>query len=56
VGYKWAFGDASGLAWATSSKATHQYTQKGRYVITLTVVDGAGLQASASVTKDVKVQ
>jgi subtilisin family serine protease len=55
VGYKFDFGDASTLAWATSSKTTHTYTKRAKYVITLTVVDDGGLEASVSVTKDVHV-
>lgn len=53
VGFKWNFGDASTLAWATTSKTTHTYTKRGNYAITLTVVDDGGLEASVS--KTVKV-
>jgi len=55
AGYKWNFGDASALAWATSSKATHTYDKRAKYIITLTVVDDIGQEASLSKTVDVHV-
>jgi PKD repeat protein len=55
AGFKWNFGDASTLSWATTSKTTHQYTRRAKYVVTLTVVDDQGTEASVSRTLDVKV-
>jgi len=55
VGYKWNYGDASALAWLTTSKTTHSYSKRAKYVITLTVVDDGGQEASLSKTVDVHV-
>ena len=56
TGYKWGFGDASAQSWASNAKTTHQYTKKGNYTITLTVVDAGSLEGSTSKTQNVKVQ
>ena len=55
VGYKWNYGDASALAWLTSSTTTHSYNKRAKYVITLTVVDDSGQESSLSKTVDVHV-
>ena len=43
----WNFGDG---ATATGTQATHTYSQPGNYTVTLTAVDGAGNQSSATET------
>jgi len=55
AGYKWNFGDASAMAWITSAKTSHSYTKRAKYVVTLTVVDDKGTEASVTKTLDVHV-
>jgi len=55
VGYKWNYGDASAQSWLTSTTTSHSYNKRAKYVITLTVVDNGGQEASLSKTVDVHV-
>ncbi len=50
VRYEWNFGDNTGIVGFASSTADHTYTAKGTYIITLTVTDTFGRQASTSRT------
>jgi subtilisin family serine protease len=54
VNYSWSFGD--GMTASTGSYATHQYTQKGNYSVTvsLTVSDAAGLKNTSYKTVSIK--
>ena len=53
--YQWAFGDGTSSAVA-SPYASHNYSQKGNYSVTvvLTVSDAAGLKTSSSKTISIK--
>jgi PKD repeat protein len=53
--YSWAFGDGTSSAVA-SPYASHNYTQRGNYSVTvvLTVADAAGLKSSTSKTIAIK--
>jgi PKD repeat protein len=51
VSYTWNFGD--GTANGSGSTVAHTYTAAGNYTATLTVVDNAGLSATASVVVQV---
>lgn len=42
--YTWSFGDGSANLVSTSTTASHTYSRKGSYVVTLTVSDGKGGQ------------
>ena len=42
LSYAWNFGDGSAPLTATSYAATHTYTARGTYTVTLVVTDGAG--------------
>lgn len=50
VSYKWEFGDGQT---ATGVNVTHVYQQSGRYVVTLTVTDDAGVKGTASGAIDI---
>ena len=50
VSYDWSFGDETG---ATGQTASHVYAAAGDYLVTLTVTDGEGAQASTTQTASV---
>lgn len=54
LSYLWDFGDGCTAPCSTSATPTHVYTGPGNYSAHVTVVDGAGVSASSSVTVEVK--
>jgi len=53
VAYLWNFGDGSQ---ATGVTASHNYTQPGKYIASLTATDAAGLEGKTSITIDVTAE
>ncbi len=53
IAYLWSFGDGSQ---ATGVTASHNYTQPGKYIASLTATDAAGLEGKTSLTIDVAVE
>jgi subtilisin family serine protease len=54
VSYSWAFGDGSSSVTASNPIASHSYSSKGSYTVTLTVLDEGGL--SSTVAKSITVK
>ncbi|MDO8502970.1 MAG: PKD domain-containing protein [Gemmatimonadaceae bacterium] len=52
--YSWNFGDGTSSVSAANPRASHSYSAKGTYSVTLTVSDAAGLQTSATQRVSVK--
>jgi subtilisin family serine protease len=52
--YTWDFGIAGATAASSAPTAKYTYRSKGTYTVTLTVIDGGGLQASTQRTVAVK--
>jgi subtilisin family serine protease len=54
VSYSWDFGDGASITSAGTAIVSHTYTAKGRYTVTLIVVDSAGQSAQAQAIVNVK--
>lgn len=52
--FTWSFGDGTSAVTAANPAASHSYSSKGSYTVSLTVTDGAGLSATAQQTVSVK--
>ena len=54
--YAWSYGDGGSTSanGTSAAKVSHTYSSKGSYAVTLTVIDNAGLSASATQTVVIK--
>lgn len=52
VSYVWNFGDGTTQATSTVATASHNYASRGKYSVTLKVVDGSGQSATKTRTVD----